>query len=98
MLSANVPMAVNCRVVPTAILGFAGTIWIAVRGGGVTVRVVEPVTPLNVAEIVVVPMATAVASPPEPVMVATPVFVELHEATGVRSWVAPLASEPVARN
>ncbi len=55
----------------------------------------------SVAVIVVEPGATAVTTPFEPsalVMVATPVFVELHVTNDVRSSVEPSAYVPVAVN
>jgi hypothetical protein len=64
---------------------------------GVTVRVVELDTPLNVAVIVVVPVPTAMASPFAS-MVATDVLDELHVAEAVISWLAGLVNVPVAVN
>ncbi len=46
-------------------------------GGAWTVSTVLPITPFNVAEIVVVPAATAVARPPA-VIVAVAVLEEAH--------------------
>ena len=64
---------------------------------GDTVNVVLPVIPLSVAEMLVLPALTAVASPAL-VMVATPVLEEAQVTELVRFWV--LASEyvPVAVN
>ena len=43
-LSENVPVAVNCSVVPLAMLGLAGVTAIEVSVAGLTVKVVVPVT------------------------------------------------------
>ena len=51
---------------------------------GMTVRVVDPLTVPTVAEMVVEPGLTAVASPPE-AMVATAVFDEAQVAVAVRT-------------
>ena len=63
MLSLKVPVAVNCCVAPRRCDGFAGVTAIDCRVAAVTVSTVEPVTPPNVALIVEVPVATAVARP-----------------------------------
>jgi hypothetical protein len=67
--SVRIPVATNCWVVGKfskrlqKIRGLGGVTMIAASVAGVTVRVVVPVTPWKVALIVVVPAATAVASP-----------------------------------
>jgi hypothetical protein len=81
--SDNVPVAVNCSVVPFAIEGFAGVTAIDTSVAAVTVRVVEPLMPPDVASILLVPAATAVANPPA-VIVATLVVTELHVAPPVK--------------
>ena len=81
--SDNVPVAVNCSVVPFAIEGFAGVTAIDTSVAAVTVRVVEPLMPPDVASILLVPAATAVANPPAE-MVATVVVTELHVAPLVK--------------
>jgi hypothetical protein len=48
-LSENVPVAVNCSVVPFTIEGFAGVTAIDTSAAAVTVRVVEPVIPAETA-------------------------------------------------
>jgi len=63
LLSLNVPVAVNCCVSPWAIDGFAGVTAIDCSTAAVTVSVVEPVTPPNIALIALIPGATPVASP-----------------------------------
>ena len=83
-------MAVNCRVVPFAILGVVGVTVIVDRIAAVTVSVVLPETPPKVAVIVVVPAATDVAKPCEPpalLIVATPAAEELQATWVVRSCV-----------
>ena len=62
---------------------------------------VEPVIVPEVALIVVVPVATAVARPWVPLVlliVATPVLVDAHVAAVVRFWVLPSVKVPVAVN
>jgi hypothetical protein len=69
--------------VPFAIEGFAGVTAIDTSVAAVTVRVVEPLMPPDVASILLVPAATAVANPPA-VIVATLVVTELHVASPVK--------------
>ena len=69
--SENVPVAVNGWVTPTGILGLAGVTTMEDRGGAFTVRIVLPnellleklLGSLEVAVMVVVPKARAVARP-----------------------------------
>jgi len=56
---------VNCFVVPTAILEFAGITAIETSVAALTVREALPVTPPELAVIVVLPVPTAVAKPEE---------------------------------
>jgi hypothetical protein len=68
---------------------------------GVTVSVADAVVFPIVAEIVVKPAATEVASPVDPaalLMEATPVSEEPHNAELVRSWDDPSEKVPVAKN
>ncbi len=58
-LSEYVPVAVNCSVRPLAMLGLAGVTAIDSNVAAVTVRTVEPLTPLSIALIVEVPAAHA---------------------------------------
>jgi hypothetical protein len=71
--------------------------WSQLSIAGVTVKVVEPVTPLDVALIVVEPPAVAVARPAL-LIVATAVVEELHVAVLVRFRVEPSLNVPVAVN
>src|SRR5438105_270273 len=90
LLLLKVPVATNCSLMPSAIEGLAGVTASPVRTGAVTVSVVEPLIGPEVAVIVVLRVATLVATPwlpEELLMVATPVFDELHSAVVVRSWV-----------
>lgn len=99
LLSEKVPVAVNCLVVPRPLVGLIGATSIDTRA--FTVSVVQPDTPPNVAVMVVEPAATAEAKPFEPdalLIVATPVFDELHVANVVKSWVAPFDKVPLALN
>jgi hypothetical protein len=63
--SDNVAMAMNCRVVPSTMLGLAGVTVVEVMTAGVTVSVAVGFDVMleNVAAIVVVPSLTAVANP-----------------------------------
>ena len=70
-------------------LAVAGEIVIDCRATWVTVNVVEPETAPTAPVIVVDPLAIPVANPPEDVIVATLVFIEVHAAFGVRSRVLP---------
>jgi len=67
-------VAVNCRVVPSTMLGLVGVTDMDTSVAGVTVSVVDPDILPDVAVIVVEPTATDVAKPLEPaalLMVAT---------------------------
>jgi len=82
-----VPVAVYCWVLPRGMEAAAGVTAIDTNDG-LTVRVVDPEIDPEVALIVVVPLATAVARPIDPatlLMVATVVFVELQVTDWVRS-------------
>ncbi len=61
--SLKVPVAVNCLVVPTAMLEPAGVTTIETRVAAVTVRDAVPLTEPEAAVIVTVPVPTPVASP-----------------------------------
>lgn len=86
--SVYVPVAVNCLVVPLLMDGLAGVTAIEDNWADVTVRVVDPLIPLigAVAAIVVVPVPTDDVRPLL-LMVATPVFDELHVTCAVKSCV-----------
>jgi hypothetical protein len=90
--SEYVPVAVNCRVVPSTMLGFAGVIAMDTSVAAVTVSVVDPDVPPNVAVIVVVPADADVARPLEPdalLTVATPAVNEFQVTVVVRFCVVP---------
>jgi hypothetical protein len=82
--SLYVPVAVNCVRVPSGTEAFAGVTAIDSNTGAVTVNVVEPLTPVTVAVIVVIPAAEPVANPPTGFS-ATVVFDDVHVAVAVRS-------------
>jgi hypothetical protein len=101
VLSEKVPVAVNCWGVPRAMLGFVGVTAMETRVADVTVRVVEPEMPPEVAVIVAVPAATAVALPLVPaalLMVAKDAADELQVTEVVRSCVVLSEKVPVAVN
>jgi hypothetical protein len=92
LLSLYVPVAVNCSLVPLAMLGFGGVIASDTSAAADTVSGVEPDTPLSVALSVVEPCAVAVARPFDPealLMAATDGVPELHVTMDVRFWVVP---------
>ncbi len=78
MPSLNVPVAVNCWVVPRGIEAESGFTAIDTKIAGVTVSVVEPVTDPMVAVISAVPCPTLVARPVALPIVATVSVSELH--------------------
>ena len=83
-------MAVNCLLVPLAIVGLAGVTDRATSVAGVTVSVVDAEMLPDIAVIVVEPAAAALADPLLPaalLMVATPVLEELQVTVFVRSCV-----------
>ena len=90
VLSEKVPVAVNCWVVPIAILGLPGLIAMETSVAEVTVNVVDPEMLPDVAVIVVEPAATDVVKPLELaalLMAATPVADEFQVTAVVRSCV-----------
>src|SRR5690242_12738394 len=87
LLSLKVPMAVNCFVVPTAMLEFAGVTAIETRVAEVTVRVAVPLIPPDVAVMVEVPGPVLLANPVAS-MVATGVEEE-DQVTEVSNCVLP---------
>src|SRR5688572_20252903 len=94
-------MAVNCNDVPSAIVGSVGETSTDCSVAAVTVIVVEPLMPLNVAVISALPMFTAVATPwfgATFVIVATLMLFDNHVACVVRSCVVPSVNTPVAMN
>ena len=86
--SVYVPVAVNGSVRPFATLGFAGVTAMDVSAAAATVSVVLPTTLPEVAEIVLVPVATAVARPAV-LMVATVAAADAQLTVAVRFWVEP---------
>jgi hypothetical protein len=97
VLSENVPVALNCSVAPRETTGSAGVIAMDFIVSEVTVKVVEPEMFPDVAVIVVVPWATAVARPAA-LIVATPVLEDFHVTVAFRFWVLPSEYVPVAVN
>jgi hypothetical protein len=83
LLSLYVPVAVNCCVSPLAIDGLAGVTAIDWSAADVTVRTVDPTIAPEVALMVLVPTATAVANPPE-LMVAVAVVPDAQVTEAVR--------------
>jgi hypothetical protein len=97
LLSLNVPIAVNCCVAPLVIDGLAGVTVIDCNVAAVTVRIVLPVTPFNVAEIDEVPTAAPVANPAL-VIIAVDGVAEAHVTLPVRFCVLLSLKVPVAVN
>ena len=61
--SENVPVAVNCCVVPSGMVGATGEIVIETRVAALTVNIVDPLIVPEAAVMLEVPAATLVASP-----------------------------------
>src|SRR5581483_9030017 len=97
VLSLNVPMALNCWVVPGAIEPEAGVTTVETSVAPLTVRLVEPVTDPRLAEIVPVPAVMLATNPPAET-VATPVLLELQTTYAVRSRVLLSLNVPIAVN
>ena len=95
--SEYVPEAVNCLVFPSGTLGLAGVRDIEDRVAGVTVMLVFFAILPEVAVMVAVPAARAVASPPV-LTVATEVLDEAQVTRVVISWVVPSEYAPEAVN
>ena len=96
LLSLKVPVAVNCRVVPTAVVELAGVTAIETKLALVTVSDAEPLMEPDVAVMVVVPVPTPVAKP-ELSTVATDVA-GADQVTDVKSCVLPSSKLPTALN
>jgi hypothetical protein len=95
--SLNVPVAVNCWLVPRAIEGLLGFTVIEVRTAAVTVRLSVPVTDPYWADMVTVPGTRPV---PNPVLLTVAVegLEEVQVAELVRFCVDPSVNVPVAVN
>ena len=94
--SLNVPVAVNCLVVPTAMLGFAGVTVTPTNTAPVTVNDAIPETEPEVAVMVAVPAPTPVVMP-VPSMVAI-LEADADQVTLVSNWVLPSSKLPTAVN
>jgi hypothetical protein len=94
--SLNVPVAANCFVVPTAMLGLAGVTVIETSVAELTVNDEVPLTDPEVAVMVAVPAPTPAASPLE-LMLATELEDEL-QFSDVSSCVLPSSKLPIALN
>ena len=93
--SEYAPVAVSCWVTPIGMLELADVTRMEDRVAEVTVREAPPGIPPEVAEMVVVPAATAVARPLL-LTVATDGFDELQVTCAVTSWLVPSEYAPVA--
>ena len=99
--SLNVPVAINCCVVPNATEGFAGVTAIDCRIAAVTLIVVLPLIVPAVATIWVEPVPVLDTNPAvfaRLLIVATVVAFELHCTVLVTSCVLPSVKVPVAVN
>jgi len=92
-----VPVAANCFVFPAGMLGLAGVTEMEDRGTELTVRVVLPEILPEVAVMIVVPAATAVARPLL-LTLATDVLDEPQVTWEVISWLVPSEYVPEAAN
>ena len=91
------PEAANCWVTPPGMLGLAGVTDMEDRVAEVTVRVACPEVAPEVAVMIAVPAATAVAKPLL-LTVATDGLDELQMTCGVISWLVPSEYVPEAVN
>jgi hypothetical protein len=96
LLSLNVPVAVNCLVVPTAMVELAGVTAIETKLAPVTVSEAVPLTELDVAVIVAVPVPTPVAMPV--LSIVATVVEEDVQVTDGSSCVLPSSKFPTALN
>lgn len=96
LLSLKVPVAVNCFVVPTAMLEFVGVTPIETRVAALTLREELPVTPPELAVILVLPVPTAVAKPEE--LTEATLAADEDHVTEVNNCVLPSSKLPTALN
>jgi hypothetical protein len=96
LLSLKVPVALNCLVVPTDMLEFAGLTAMETRVAAVTVREAVPLTPPDVAVMVAVPVPVLLANPVESIF-ATDVEDEDQVGEG-SNCVLPSSKLPTAVN
>jgi hypothetical protein len=96
LLSLNEPVAVNCRVVPVAIVAFAGVTVSETKLAPVTVSDAIPLTDPDATVMVAVPVPRLVANPFEST-VATALDPEDH-VTDVNGCVLPSSKLPTALN
>lgn len=96
LLSLNVPVAVNCLLVPTSMVEFAGVTAIDTRLAPLTVSEVVPLRPPEAAVIVVVPVPVLLAKPVEFTVATAPVL-DVH-VTDDNACVLPSSKLPVALN
>ena len=99
--SVKVPVALNSCFVPAGMERVGGVTARDAKTGGVTVRVVEPLTDPKEAAIAVVPWARLVVSPWLPVellIAATAGFEELQVTEVVRFETVPFLKKPVTAN
>jgi hypothetical protein len=97
-LSLNVPVAVNCCVLPAGTDGFAGVTAIDDNTAAVTVNVVVPFTDPDAALIVTGPPNFTPVASPAALIVATVVSDELHVTVLVMFCVELSLNVPVAVN
>lgn len=94
--SLKVPVAVNCLVVPTAMLGFAGVTATETNVAAVIVSEAGPLIEPEVAVSVAVPVPTAVTSPL--VLTVATEFEDELQVSEVSSCVLPSSKLPTAVN
>lgn len=97
VLSLNVPVAVNCLVVPGAVLAGFGVTASETKVAAVTVSCALPLTEPEVAVMLLVPVPTAAAMPLTGSTVATPVS-EDDQVTELSNCVLPSSKVPTAVN
>jgi hypothetical protein len=97
VVSEYTPVAVNCCVVPLAMLGFGGVTWMLTSVAAVMVSVAVPATPPKLAVMVLEPTPIPVARPLDEIE-AVPVLEEVQATIEVKSWVVLSVNVPVAVN
>jgi len=98
VLSEKVPVAVNCCTVPSGMETLTGVTTIETRKALVTVSDAVPETLPEVAEMIVVPAASAFANPGAPfkLMLATDGLEDVQVTDEVMFWELPSVNDPVA--
>lgn len=96
LLSLKLPVAVNCFVVPTAMLEFAGVTAMDTKAAEVTITDAVPLIPPEVAVMVAVPGPVVLPNPAGSML--TTELEDEDQARDVSNWVLPSSNVPTAVN